>query len=237
MLKFLARRFGFLAQAARETFEGRLNEEGPFQGNEDNTMWLVAGLGNPGSQYEGNRHNIGFMAVDAIAGKYGFPPFRAKFKALISDGKIGNERVLLVKPQTFMNLSGESVQEASHFYKILPNHVLVLHDELDIAPATLKIKTGGGHAGHNGLRSIDACLGTPNYKRLRLGIGHPGDRGAVSHHVLSDFAKAEQPVVEELCERVAQHFELILNGRDSLFLTRIAPQPEKQKKEKPENGI
>lgn len=221
-----------MGQAARETFE-----DVPFKGNEDNTMWLVAGLGNPGSQYEGNRHNIGFMAVDALADKYGFPPFRAKFKALVSDGKIGNERVLLVKPQTFMNSSGDAVQEAAHFYKILPNHVLVLHDELDIPAMALKIKTGGGHAGHNGLRSIDACLGTNNYKRLRLGIGHPGDRGLVYNYVLSDFAKAEQGPVEDLCKRVAQHFELILNGRDSLFLTRVAPQPEKPKKDKPENGI
>ncbi len=177
-------------------------------------MLLIVGLGNPGREYAKNRHNIGFMAVEAIARKHGFSAPRAKFQGFLREGTIGGERVLLLQPQTYMNDSGRSVGEAARFHKIGLNEIVVFHDELDLAPAKLRIKVGGGDAGHNGLRSISAHMG-PGYKRIRLGIGHPGDKALVHAYVLSDFAKAEQPWVEALCDTLADNAARIVAGDDA----------------------
>lgn len=190
-------------------------------------MWLFVGLGNPGDKYAGNRHNIGFMAIDAIAGEYGFPAFKSKFQGLVAEGRIAGEKVILLKPQTYMNESGQSVGKAAKFYKIPPDdHIVVFHDELDLAPGKLRVKTGGGAAGHNGLKSIKAHLGTPEFKRIRIGIGHPrdygGDKNNVSPYVLSNFAKAEQGWVEQLVPAIAKHAGHLVEGNDSDFMTQIA---------------
>ena len=187
-------------------------------------MLLAVGLGNPGGEHAGHRHNIGFMAVDAIARRHGFGAFRGKFRGRIADGAVAGEKVLLLKPETFMNLSGDSVGEAARFHKIAPADVLVIHDELDLAPGRLRVKVGGGHGGHNGLRSIDRHLGVA-YRRLRLGIGHPGDRERVHGHVLSDFSRTERTGwLETLLDAVAEHFPLLVAGRNDLFMNR-APRP------------
>jgi PTH1 family peptidyl-tRNA hydrolase len=165
-------------------------------------MKLFAGLGNPGTKYAGNRHNIGFMAVDAIADAHGFAPWRAKFQGEVSEGRLGTEKVILLKPHTFMNLSGQSVGEALRFYKLEASDLVVFHDELDLAPGKVRVKQGGGHAGHNGLRSIHGHLG-PDYARVRLGIGHPGHKDRVSGYVLSDFAKADQDWLDDLMRGIA----------------------------------
>src|SRR6056297_3617388 len=154
-------------------------------------MLLFAGLGNPGTKYAGNRHNIGFMALDRIAADHGFGPWKAKFQGEIAEGRLGGEKLLLLKPMTYMNLSGQSVGEAMRFYKLAPGDVTVFHDELDLAPGKVRVKTGGGHAGHNGLRSIHQHIGE-SYARVRLGIGHPGRKELVSHYVLQDFPKSER---------------------------------------------
>jgi PTH1 family peptidyl-tRNA hydrolase len=160
-------------------------------------MKLFVGLGNPGAKYAGNRHNIGFMVVDRIAEEAGFAPWRAKFQGKVSEGKLGSEKVVLLKPETFMNLSGQSVGEAMRFYKLDPSDVVVFHDELDLAPGKARVKTGGGHAGHNGLRSMHQHIGA-DYDRVRLGIGHPGHKDRVAGYVLSDFAKADQDWLDDL---------------------------------------
>ena len=160
-------------------------------------MQLFVGLGNPGASYAGNRHNIGFMAVDRIASDHGFGPWRGKFQGSLAEGRLGSERVILLKPETFMNRSGASVGEAMRFFKLEPADVTVFHDELDLAPGKLRVKQGGGHAGHNGLRSIHSVIG-PDYARVRLGIGHPGHKDAVSGYVLHDFAKADADWLEDL---------------------------------------
>jgi PTH1 family peptidyl-tRNA hydrolase len=188
----------------------------------DPDMWLVAGLGNPGEKYEGNRHNIGFMAADAIAAAYAFPPFKSKFQAKMADGRVGEHKVILLKPQTYMNNSGLSIVQAAKFYKIAPDHILVLHDELDLPPGKMRVKTGGGHAGHNGLRSMDTHLNTQDYHRIRLGIGHPGDKEKVHGHVLSDFGKSERQWVDPLIKSVASHIELLLNDKDNDFMSKVA---------------
>ncbi|TNB49335.1 aminoacyl-tRNA hydrolase [Martelella lutilitoris] len=184
-------------------------------------MFIIAGLGNPGGQYAANRHNIGFMAVDAIAEKNGFSPWSAKFKGLISEGSLAGEKVLLIKPQTFMNLSGESVGEALRFYKLSVADLLVIYDELDLMPGKARIKTGGGSGGHNGIKSIDAHCGK-DYRRLRLGIGHPGDKARVHGHVLGNFAKADSAWLEPLLEGIAKNAELLVRGEDSQFMNKIA---------------
>jgi PTH1 family peptidyl-tRNA hydrolase len=183
-------------------------------------MLIFAGLGNPGPQYAGNRHNIGFMAVDAIARAHRFPPFRAKFQAGASEGTIGTERVLLLKPTTYMNESGRAVGEALRFYKVPLSDVVVLHDELDLEPGKLRVKVGGGNAGHNGLRSITALCGN-DYKRVRLGIGHPGDKALVHGYVLSDFFKDERPWVSRLCEAIAEDADLLAKGDDASFQNKV----------------
>ncbi len=182
-------------------------------------MLLFVGLGNPGKSYAGNRHNIGFMALDAIARSCGAAPFRRKFQGETTEARIGSERALLLKPETYMNESGRAVAEAARFHKIPVEDIVVLHDELDLAPGKLRVKRGGGDAGHNGLRSITAHMGGA-YRRVRLGIGHPGDKALVHAFVLSDFAKVDKPWVEVLCDAVAQNAELLARGDDGLVQTR-----------------
>ena len=183
-------------------------------------MILIVGLGNPGARYAKNRHNIGFMAVEAIASAHRIGPFRSRFQGLVADGPIGGERVALLLPQTFMNESGRSVGEAMRFYKLDVGAVVVLHDELDLAPAKLRVKVGGGNAGHNGLRSITAHIGN-DYKRVRLGIGHPGAKELVHPYVLGDFAKAEMGWVEALCESVARCADVLAKGQDASFQNKV----------------
>lgn len=183
---------------------------------------LIVGLGNPGDDYAGNRHNVGFMAVDAIAAAHGFGPFRRKFKGQMVEGKIDGRKVILLKPETFMNLSGGSVAELAAYYKINTARMIVIHDELDLPPGKLRVKMGGGAAGHNGLKSLDQHLPDQNYKRIRIGIGHPGDRDLVSGYVLSDFAKVEREGVAALVSAIAIHIPLVLSGQDELFMTKVA---------------
>jgi len=194
---------------------------------------LLVGLGNPGSQYAGNRHNIGFMALDAIHRQYRFSPWKRAFQGEAAEGRLsdGTDKVLLLKPLTYMNESGRAVGEAARFYKLALKDIVVLHDELDLPPGKLKMKVGGGHAGHNGLRSIDAHMGK-DYRRLRLGIGHPGDKDAVTRHVLGDFAKADQAWLGPLLEAVATAAPLLAEGDDAGFQTKVAlltapPKPAK----------
>ena len=185
-------------------------------------MHLLVGLGNPGPKYQGNRHNIGFMAVDAIARDYNIGPFKTKYSGLLAEGRIGDHKVAILKPQTYMNESGMSVGPAAKFYKIPPDKIVVFHDELDLAASKIRVKTGGGNAGHNGLKSIDAHLGTPDYVRVRLGIGHPGDKDRVHGYVLGDFSKAEQEWVEPYLDAIATHTGLLLDGKDNDFMSKVA---------------
>ncbi len=184
-------------------------------------MLLFVGLGNPGPQYADHRHNIGFMAVDAIASRLHFPAFRQKFSGLISEGSLGGEKVLLLKPQTFMNNSGKSVGDAMRFYKLKPENVTVFYDELDLVPGRIRTKRGGGAAGHNGIRSIDDHIGK-DYRRIRLGIGHPGDRERVRSHVLGDFAKADAVWLEPLLEALAESATHLTETDDNKFSTAVA---------------
>ncbi len=183
-------------------------------------MLVIAGLGNPGARHARNRHNIGVMALEAIAAAHRFGPFRARFSGLVSEGVIGRERVLLLAPQTYMNESGRSVGEALRFHKLDVDALTVLHDELDLPPAKVRVKVGGGAAGHNGLRSITAHVGN-DYRRVRLGIGHPGDKALVYNYVLSDFAKSEMNWVEAVCRAVAEAAPLIADGQDASFQNRV----------------
>ena len=179
-------------------------------------MLVIAGLGNPGARYVRNRHNIGFMAVDAIAEARRFAPFRARYQGLAADGLIGETRVMLLKPETYMNESGRSVGAALRYAKLSLSALVVIHDELDLAPAKVRVKVGGGDAGHNGLRSITAHVG-PGYRRVRLGIGHPGDKALVHNYVLNDFAKSEAGWVEAVCRAIAEAVPLLAAGRDASF--------------------
>jgi PTH1 family peptidyl-tRNA hydrolase len=185
-------------------------------------MRLVVGLGNPGTRYARNRHNVGFMAVDAIARRHGFPGFRSRFKGELSEGPIGGERRLLLKPQTFMNASGESVAETARFFKILPSEIVVIHDEIDLRPGKLRVKCGGGTAGHNGLRSIDALLG-PDFWRVRIGVGHPGIKELVQPYVLQNFSSEEVTLwVAPLLEAVAETIGLLVSGAPDAFMSEVA---------------
>lgn len=184
-------------------------------------MFLVVGLGNPGEKYARNRHNIGFMAADEIVRRHSFSSYRAKFQGELAEGKIGTDKVLVLKPMTFMNESGRAVQEAASFYKIATEDIIVLHDELDLEPGKLRVKRGGGHAGHNGLRSIHAHL-SPDYARVRLGIGHPGHKDKVTGHVLNDFAKADADWLTPVLDAVADNMDALLDERDSDFMSRVA---------------
>jgi PTH1 family peptidyl-tRNA hydrolase len=183
-------------------------------------MLLFVGLGNPGRAYAKNRHNIGFMAVEAIADKHGFSSARARFQGLAREGTIAGERVLALLPQTYMNESGRSVGEAVRFLKIAIQDVVVFHDELDLAPGKCRVKVGGGAAGHNGLRSIASHIGV-DFKRIRLGIGHPGDKSLVHSYVLNDFAKSEEPWVRKLCDALADHADIIVKGDDAGLQNKI----------------
>jgi peptidyl-tRNA hydrolase, PTH1 family len=183
-------------------------------------MLLLVGLGNPGARYVGNRHNIGFMAVEAIARRHSIGPWRRRFQGVAAEGPIGGSRVLLLMPGTFMNDSGRAVAEACHFYKLTPAEVAVFHDEVDLPPAKLRVKTGGGTAGHNGLRSISAHIGN-DYRRVRIGVGHPGDKDMVYGHVLGDFAKSERPWVEAMCDVIADNAELLVKGEDATFQNKV----------------
>jgi PTH1 family peptidyl-tRNA hydrolase len=183
-------------------------------------MLLFVGLGNPGAKYTRNRHNIGFMAVDEIARRHGFAPWRRRFQGETSEGALERERVILLKPATFMNESGRAVQEAASFFKLGVGDVTVFQDELELPPAKVRVKVGGGIAGHNGLRSISSHIGN-EYRRVRLGIGHPGVKELVHSHVLADFAKDESPWVTALCEAVADNAGLLVTGRDSTFQNKV----------------
>ncbi len=183
-------------------------------------MLILAGLGNPGTQYAGNRHNIGFMAIDAVAQAFRIGPFRSRFQGLAAEGTVGTERVMLLKPTTFMNDSGRSTGEALRYAKLPLDRLTVFHDELDLAPAILRVKRGGGNAGHNGLRSITALCGN-DYRRVRLGIGHPGAKELVHGYVLSDFPKSERAWVAGLCEAIARDVGLLVEGQDASFANKV----------------
>jgi PTH1 family peptidyl-tRNA hydrolase len=184
-------------------------------------MFLLVGLGNPGARHAGDRHNIGFMVVDAIAKRHGFAPWRRRFQGVATEGTLGGTKTLLLLPGTFMNESGRAVGEAANFYKIGLDEIAVVHDELDLAPGKLRIKRGGGVAGHNGLRSITAHVGN-DYKRVRIGIGHPGDKNIVHSYVLSDFSKAERTGwVETLIDAVAEHASLLPRGEDASLQNKV----------------
>ncbi|WP_340115696.1 aminoacyl-tRNA hydrolase [Pelagibius sp. 7325] len=196
-------------------------------------MLLLAGLGNPGSRYANNRHNIGFMAVDEIVRRHSFSPWRSRFQADCAEGFLDGEKVLVLKPQTYMNESGRSVGEALRFFKLAPEDVVVLYDEIDLAPGKLRVKQGGGTGGHNGIRSLEAHIGK-EFWRVRLGVGHPGQKELVHGHVLSDFAKADQPWLDKLLDAVATEIPLLAKGDAPLFMSRVAeltapPRPKKPK--------
>lgn len=183
-------------------------------------MLLFVGLGNPGAKYARNRHNIGFMALEAIAREHNFPPFRRRFQGAASEGALAGARVILLAPQTYMNESGRAVAEAARFHKIALKDIVVFHDELDLPPGKLRVKTGGGNAGHNGLRSITAHMGN-DYRRVRLGIGHPGDKNLVHSYVLNDFAKSEDAWVQALCDGIARNAGALAAGDDAGFQNKL----------------
>ncbi len=185
-------------------------------------MRLWAGLGNPEPGMLRNRHNIGFMAIDRIALAHGFSPWRQRFKGVVADGTIAGQKILALKPLTYVNGSGELVQAAAAFYKLPPDAITAFHDELDLAPGKVRVKRGGGAAGHNGLRSMDRMLGTPEYWRVRLGIGHPGSKERVTGHVLGDFAKADMDWLLPVLDAVAQAAPLLAAGRSEDFMTKVA---------------
>jgi peptidyl-tRNA hydrolase, PTH1 family len=199
-------------------------------------MLLFVGLGNPGAKYSGNRHNIGFMAVDEIVRRHNFSSWRKKFQSDMSDGVLGGEKVLVLKPQTYMNESGRAVGDAVRFHNIPLENVYVFYDELDLEPGKVRVKTGGGAAGHNGIRSIAAHI-TPEFKRVRLGIGHPGDKDMVMPHVLGDFAKSDREWLAKLLEGVADEVSLLAEGKDEKFQSKVAlvlnpPRPNAPRDEK-----
>jgi peptidyl-tRNA hydrolase, PTH1 family len=200
-------------------------------------MFLVTGLGNPGAKYAGNRHNIGFMAVDEIVRRHGFSAWRKKFHGEISEGMLGGEKLLLLKPQTFMNDSGRAVGDAMRFHNIDPSQIVVIYDEIDLAAGKVRVKLGGGAAGHNGIRSIIAHCG-PHFIRVRLGVGHPGEKGLVHPHVLSDFSKADKAWLDPLIDGVADHLPLLIAGEEANFQSKVHlavnPPPAKPERKKEE---
>jgi PTH1 family peptidyl-tRNA hydrolase len=198
-------------------------------------MLLLVGLGNPGARYSQHRHNIGFMAVDAVARAHGFAPWRSRFSSLVSEGQLGTTRVLLQKPQTYMNCSGEAVAAAARFFKLPFSEIVVCHDELDLAPGKVRIKTGGGVAGHNGLRSLAQHLGSRDFRRVRFGIGHPGHKHLVSPYVLSDFCADDRLWLAPLLDAFAEAAPLLAAGDDAGCMNRIALllQPPKAERKPP----
>jgi peptidyl-tRNA hydrolase, PTH1 family len=204
-------------------------------------MLIIVGLGNPGAEYKRHRHNVGFMAVDAIHRRHGFPPWRRRFHAEVSEGTLAGERTLLLKPQTFMNESGRAVGEAARFYKVEPEDIVVIHDEVDLPPGKIRMKTGGGTAGHNGLRSIAPTIGD-GFRRLRIGVGHPGVKEMVPIHVLHDFAKSDAAWLDPLLDAIGDAAPLLAEGKDSTFANRLhealgAKEEQKKKKAKPEKEM
>ena len=184
-------------------------------------MRLFVGLGNPGSDYAKNRHNIGFMAVDEIVHRYSFAPFRSKFQGQLCEGKIAGQKVLILKPTTYMNESGKAVQAVMAFYKLPIQDIIVFHDEMDLVAGKIRMKTGGGHAGHNGIRSIQSHIGS-GFQRVRLGVGHPGDKEKVVGHVLNDFSKADQQWLDKMIEAIGENADLLIKGEDSGFMSKIS---------------
>jgi len=184
-------------------------------------MLVFAGLGNPGGEHRDNRHNVGFMAADAIARRHSFSPWSRKFQGVVAEGRLGEEKVLLIKPQTYMNLSGQAVGEALRFFKLGPEALIVFYDELDLAPGKVRVKTGGGAGGHNGIRSIDGHVGQA-YRRVRIGIGHPGDKARVTGHVLGDFAKSDAEWLNPLLDAIADNAPALAAGDDASFMNRVA---------------
>lgn len=195
-------------------------------------MKLFVGLGNPGSKYAGNRHNIGFMALDQIASDHNFAPWRKKFQGQLAEGRLGREKVMLLKPETFMNLSGQSVGEAMRFFKLESPDITVFHDELDLAPGKCRVKMGGGHAGHNGLRSMHQHIG-PDYQRVRLGIGHPGHKDRVAAYVLHDFAKADAEWLDDVLRGIGDGAPDLAEGEASRFMNAIARRVVPERPSKP----
>jgi peptidyl-tRNA hydrolase, PTH1 family len=183
-------------------------------------MLLLAGLGNPGGRYAHHRHNIGFLAADAVYARHGFDPWRNRFNAYVAEGRMGSQKCLLMKPMTFMNNSGQAIGEAMRFYKLEPDDVVVIHDELDLPPGKLRVKSGGGVAGHNGLRSTAAHIG-PDFRRVRIGIGHPGNKNLVHRYVLHDFAKDERDGIVPMLDAIADNAGLLASGEDSTFMNRV----------------
>ena len=183
-------------------------------------MLLLVGLGNPGARYAGNRHNIGFVVLQAIAQRHGIGPWRRRFQGVACEGSLGGERALLLLPGTFMNDSGRAVAEAAHFYKLPLAAITVFHDEIDLPPGKVRVKAGGGIAGHNGLRSVSAHIGN-DYRRVRIGVGHPGNKDLVQNYVLSDFAKSERPWVEALTVILADNADLLARGEDASFQNKV----------------
>ena len=198
-------------------------------------MLLLVGLGNPGPRYAGNRHNIGYMAVDEIVRRHGFGPWRRRFQGQLAEGRLGGLKLLALKPETYMNESGRAVGEALRFYKLEPVSVVVFHDEIDLRFGKVKVKRGGGPGGHNGLRSLDAHIGR-DYRRVRLGVGHPGHKDLVHPHVLKDFSKDEAKTVDKLIDAVAGELPKLIAGDDGAFMSRVAflMEPPKPKPPKPE---
>ena len=194
-------------------------------------MKLMVGLGNPGADYAKTRHNIGFMAIDRIAQHHHFSAFKSRFQSQTAEGRLGSSKVLLIKPQTFMNNSGQAVGEAMRFYKLTAEDVSVIYDEIELTPGKVRVKLGGGSAGHNGIKSVDQHIGN-GFWRVRLGVGHPRVKDKVNGHVLSNFSKADQDWLEPLLDAVAREAELLTSGGDNLFMTRVAqdaPPPESSK--------
>jgi PTH1 family peptidyl-tRNA hydrolase len=191
-------------------------------------MRLFVGLGNPGATSAGHRHNIGFMALDRLVERFALPGWRSKFRGRLTEGPLGGEKVLLLEPMTYMNESGRSVAEAARFYKLAPADVVVFHDELDLVPFKCRVKVGGGVAGHNGLRSIAAVLGTRDFKRVRLGIGHPGDRNRVTGYVLGDFAKAEREDLDRFLGAIVDAAPKLAQGDDAGFMNRVALEMQRE---------
>lgn len=203
-------------------------------------MLILVGLGNPGPKHAGNRHNIGYMAADEIVRRYDFQPTRTRFQSQVAEGTIGGEKIVLLKPKTFMNLSGRAVGSALRLYKLKARDVIVIYDELDLAPGKVRVKKGGGNGGHNGLRSIDSQIGK-DYRRVRIGIGHPGDKNRVSGYVLSDFKKDERETAIKAVDAVVEALPLLIEGDDVGYMTKVAvlnPPPKKEKppKKKKEDG-
>ncbi|MBO6901503.1 MAG: aminoacyl-tRNA hydrolase [Rhizobiaceae bacterium] len=184
-------------------------------------MRLIAGLGNPGQKYQDHRHNVGFMAADAIARRHSFSPWSKKFQGLVAEGNLGGEKVLVLKPQTYMNNSGQAVGEALRFFKLAPADLIVIYDELDLAPGKVRVKTGGGAGGHNGIKSVDAHCGK-DYRRMRIGIGHPGAKERVHGHVLGDFAKADHAWLEPLLDAMADAAPMLVAGDDNGFMNKVS---------------